>query len=405
MDDNCGGLEARTSRRGLFRLGAAGLLAMVGAGTSAADDGSDEGANGRLVFIYDDSWREDWDQTFPVHQEENVPACCAAVTEYVDTGWGLLPEHLREMEAEGWEIMSHTAEHDVVGNLYLTAPTESDDERLSVDGSFLGDHEGEPIVVGDEDGTIENVVASGGEDDGGFYLELEEPIGESFAAEETFVRFTDERIREEVVGSKEELERMGVDVDYFVSPFGRSEGLVEELVEEHYAGFANREGDGLNEIADIDPYDLGRTSIDGQSSTESEIGAFYDQVAAGDYLGIVVGHSQFDETTEERVRFAIREAKERNLEIVTLREALSDLDVGPDEMLGTEEDDDESVEGDSDENGPSDDEAPTNESASDSSDNGVGSSVRENGPAIAAGTGLLATAAVAGRAAYQRLVD
>ncbi|WP_394738864.1 polysaccharide deacetylase family protein [Natronococcus roseus] len=406
MDDDRGAgvsaLEVRTTRRGLFGLGAASLLALVGAGTTAASDGNDGETNGRLVFIYDDSWREDWDQTFPVHQEEGVPACCAAVTEYVDTGWGLLPEHLREMESAGWEIMSHTASHDVVGNLYLTAPAEPDDERLSVDGSFLGDHEDEPIVVGNEDGTVENAIAGGGEDDDdGFYLELEDPVGESFTAGETFVRFTDERIREEVVGSKAELEEMGVDVDYFVSPFGRSEGLVEELVEEHYAGFANREGDGLNGIADIDPYDLGRTSIDGQSSTESEIEAFYDQVAAGEYLGIVVGHSQFDETTEERVRFAIQEAKARDLEIVTLREALSDLDVGPDEMLGTEEDgeEDDGQEIESDDDG----EAATNESASDSSGDGAGSTVRENGPAIAAGTGLLATVAVAGRAALQRL--
>ncbi|MFU8869418.1 MAG: polysaccharide deacetylase, partial [Natronococcus sp.] len=182
----------------------------------------------------------------------------------------------------------------------------------SVDGSFLADHEGEPIVVGDEDGTVENAIAGGGQDDG-FYLD-----------------------------------------------------------------------------------------IDGRSSSKSEIEAFYDQVAAGNYLGIVVGHSQFDETTEERVRFAIREAKARDLEIVTLREALSEHGVGPDEMLGTEEDD----EGDDDpevENG--DDEVPTNESVSDSSDDDAGSTVRENGPAIAAGTGLLATVVVAGRAAYRRLVD
>jgi hypothetical protein len=52
-------LEVRTSRRGLFRLGAVSLLALVGAGTAAADDGSDGESNGRLVFIYDDSWRED----------------------------------------------------------------------------------------------------------------------------------------------------------------------------------------------------------------------------------------------------------------------------------------------------------------------------------------------------------
>jgi hypothetical protein len=406
MNDNRGPLGVRTSRRGLFRLGAAGLLAPVGAGTTAADDGSDGESNGRLVFIYDDSWREDWDQTFPVHQEEGVPACCAAVTEYVDTGWGLLPEHLHEMESEGWEIMSHTASHGVVGNLYLTAPAEPDDRRLSLNASFLADHDGEPIVVADDDGTVESVIAGGGEDENGFYLELEEPIGESFAAEETFVRFTDERIREEVVGSKEELEEMGVDVDYFVSPFGRSEGLVEELVAEHYAGFANREGDGLNGLTEVDPYDLGRTSIDGRSSTETEIEGFYDRVAAGNYLGIVVGHSQFDETTEERVRFAIQEAKERNLEIVTLREALSELDAGPDEMLGAEEDDEENDDSEtgSDDGGRADDgEAATNESASDSSGDGAGPTVRENGPAIAAGTGLLATVAVAGRAAYQRI--
>ncbi|AGB38215.1 polysaccharide deacetylase family protein [Natronococcus occultus] len=405
MDDDRGAgaaaLETQTTRRGLFGLAAGGLLALTGTGAGAAST-ADEETSGKVVFIYDDSWREDWDQTFPVHQEKDAPACCAAVTEYVDTSWGLLPEHLREMEESGWEIMSHTSAHDVVGNLYLTEPAEPEDDRLAVDGSFLTDHDGEPIVIGTDGGTVENVIAGGGEDDDGFFLDLEEPVGEAFAAEETFVRFTDERIRKEVVGSKEELEEMGVDVDYFVSPFGRSEGLVEELVGEHYAGFANREGDGLNGLANLDPYDLGRTSIDGRSSSRADIETFYDQVAAGDYLGIVVGHSQFEETTEERVRFAIQEARERDLEIVTLREALSAHGVGPDEVLGA--DDEESTEdanGDdgaesNGDNGDDEGEARTEEET-------VGSAIRENGPSIAAGTGLLATIGLVGRAAYRRL--
>lgn len=404
MDDDRGAgaaaLETRTTRRGLFGLAAGGLLALTGTGAASA---ADEETTGQLVFIYDDSWREDWDQTFPVHQEEDAPACCAAVTEYVDTGWGLLPEHLREMEDEGWEIMSHTAGHDIVGNLSLTEPAEPEDDRLAVDGSFLTDHDGEPIVIGTDEGTVENVIAGGGRDDDGFFLELEEPVGEAFAAEETFVRFTDERIREEVVGSKEELEGMGVDVDYFVSPFGRSEGLVEELVAEHYAGFANREGDGLNGLANLDPYDLGRTSIDGRSSSRSDIEAFYDQVAAGNYLGIVVGHSQFEETTAERVRFAIQAARERDLEIVTLREALSAHGVGPDEVLGV--DDEESTE---DANGEDETVSESSgggddESEASAEEDGVGSTVRENGPSIAVGTGLLATIGLAGRAVYRRL--
>nr|WP_049892657.1 polysaccharide deacetylase family protein [Natronococcus jeotgali] len=398
-----------TSRRGLLGLGAGGMLALVGAGTGAASGETDDGTNGRVVFVYDDSRRADWEQTFPVHREEDVPACCAAVAEYVGTSWGLLPEHLREMESAGWEIMSHTASHIVVGNLYLTAPAAPDDERLRVNGSFLADHDGEPIAVGTDEGTVENVVAGGGEDDDGFFLELEDPVGEAFAAGETFVRVADERIREEVVGSKDALEEMGVDVDSFVSPFGRSEGLVEELVEEHYASFANREGNGPNEIGDLDPYELGRTSIDGRSSSESDIEAFYDEVAAGDSLGIVVGHSQFEETTAERVRFAIRAAKARDLEIVTLREALSDFGVGPAE---TPEGDGETAAGD-DSGGESDaenasgtapngDDSGTDRRAS-ADEDGVASTIRSNGPSIAAGTGLLATVGLAGRAAYRRL--
>lgn len=391
----------RIGRREACRLGATGALAMAGLGTGTGTVVGSAGTttDGRVVFIYDDSWREDWTDTFPVHQDEGVPACCAAVVDYVDTSWGLLPEHLREMEAEGWEIMSHTASHVAVGNLYLTEPAEPADERLFLDGSFLGHYDGDEIVISDGDRTVENVIAGGDRDESGIYLDLAEPVGESFDAGTAFARFADDRIREEVVGSKETLEAMGVDVDAFVSPFGRSDGLVDDLVQDHYAAFANRGGNGLNAIEGLDSYELGRSSIDGQSVSEADIESFYDEVSASDSLGIAVGHSQFDETTPERVRFAIREAKARDLEIVTLREALTDLEVWP-------------TNGDESDGGPADDgngtettaeAAESDENESRASGDHIASTVRDNRTPILAGTGVAAAAGLAGTALYRRL--
>ncbi|WP_339105610.1 polysaccharide deacetylase family protein [Haloterrigena salinisoli] len=381
-------------RRDVCRLGATGALTMAGLGTGAVTGSAQTNTDGRVVFVYDDSWREDWTDTFPVHRDEGVPACCAAVVDHVDTSWGLLPEHLRELDDAGWEIMAHTTSHVAVGNLYLTAPADAGDERLSLDGSFLAEHEGEEIVISDGDRTVENVVAGGGRnDDDGIYLDLAEPIGESFDAETAYVRFTEDRIRDEVVGSKEALEELGVEVDGFVSPFGRSDGLVEDVVRDHYAAFANRGGDGLNPLDGLDPHALGRSSIDGNAVTEAEIEAFFDDVAANDALGIAVGHSQFDETTPERIRFAIRAAKARDLEIVTLREALVDLEErtgdGDGPVVESDESDEES--------------SATDEAESDADDDRVASAIREHQTPILAGTGAVATLSLAGAAAYRRL--
>ncbi|WP_436346087.1 polysaccharide deacetylase family protein [Natronorubrum sp. FCH18a] len=384
----------RIGRREACRLGATSALAMVGLGpgTGTVVGSAGSTTDGRVVFVYDDSRREDWTDTFPVHRDEGVPACCAAVVDYVDTSWGLLPEHLREMEAEGWEIMSHTTSHVAVGNLYLTEPAEPDDERLFLDGSFLGHYDGDEIVISDGDRTVENVVAGGDRDDTGIYLDLAEPVGEAFGAGTAFARFAGDRIRDEVVGSKDALEEMGVDVDAFVSPFGRSDGLVDDLVRDHYAAFANRGGNGLNAIDGFDSHALGRSSIDGQSVSEAEIERFYDDVAASDSLGIAVGHSQFDETTPGRVRFAIRAAKARDLEIVTLREALTDLDVRPADGDGNGTEAETTAEA-----------AQSNGNESRASGDRIASAVRDNRTPILAGTGAVATAGLAGTALYRRL--
>ena len=57
--------------------------------------------------------------------------------------------------------------------------------------------------------------------------------------------------------------------------------------------------------------------------TEAEIAEFLDQVADQNGLGILAGHTQYDEFSKSRLRETIQMIKGRNIEVVTLRKALT----------------------------------------------------------------------------------
>lgn len=61
--------------------------------------------------------------------------------------------------------------------------------------------------------------------------------------------------------------------------------------------------------------------------TEEELAAFMETVANEPDFGILGGHSHYDGLTEERIGLAIELARENDLKIVTLQEALKELGV------------------------------------------------------------------------------
>lgn len=328
----------RRTRRSFLRTASAGAALLSGSavvsGTGAAqeDDENEDEPAGYLVFVYDDSPAEDYHQTFHAHEEYDAPGCVAACPGLMDTteDW-LYSGQLEQMYDAGWEVMSHTLEHRALGEVPIVEDVEADDTEIYVDSNVHGRYEGDPLVVFDDDGSeAEATVIGQGEDDDGQYLELEEPLGESFTAGyETRVRYTDEFTDDVLAESQAQLEEIAGEgeVTGYVHTYERDDGLVGELVPEYYDAVPQDDGVGLNPEHEPDPLDLSRRYFEEDAMDEAEIADFLDTIANEPDFGILSGHSHYDTLPPERVELAIEMAQERDIEIVTLQEALDQFDV------------------------------------------------------------------------------
>ncbi len=343
--------------------------AVVSSSGAAQEDAEDDEPAGYLVFVYDDSPAEDYHQTFHAHEEYDAPGCVAACPGLMDTteDW-LYSGQLEQMYDAGWEVMSHTLEHRALGEVPIVEDVAADDAEIYVDSNVHGRYEGDPLVVFDDESEAEATVVGQGEDADGQYLELEEPLGESFTAGyETRVRYTDEFTEEVLAESRTQLEEIAGEgeVTGYVHTYERDDGLVGELVSEYYEAVPQDDGVGLNPEHEPDPLDLSRRYFEEDAMDEAEIADFLDTVANEPDFGILSGHSHYETLPPERVELAIEMAQERDIEIVTLQEALDRFDVldapereGADEDGDSEGSEDSEADGDdgSDGNGDEEDE-------------------------------------------------
>lgn len=315
----------RLDRRGFLTAAATGGAAVTSRSQSGTATPTE--SSGALAFVYDDSPREDFTETFPIHRQAGVPGCVAAVTERLGTEGHLSVGDLREMESAGWEVMSHTVRHRGLGSLWVTEPVDAGDARIYTVSNRHGKYPGDPVLVFDGETAAAASVAGRGADDTGEYVALHNPIGESFDAETTRIRYTSGRIRESLRESKRHLERDGFDVSNLVLPYDMTGPRVRNLVPEWYDAVANGRYSGprLND-ATTDPLRLRRTYFNADRMSTAELGGYLDAVAENDGLGILAGHSHL--LSAERIRTAIRMAEERNVAIRTLRDALSERTAG-----------------------------------------------------------------------------
>lgn len=322
-DDSTNGVSRR---RCLVSVGA-GVAALAGPTVGSA--GATTGSNGKLVFVYDDGYQEDYTQTFLIHQEEGVPGCLAIPSANVDRGPAFLTEEqVTEMTDAGWEVMSHGVSHEALGSVTVVSDVEPDDTRVYVDSTVPGRTPHEVEIFDAEKRAVASLTGRG-EDDAGGYLTLESSVGASFGAEDTRVRFTEEVVRRVLSESRRSLGERGFDVTNFVLPYGSYDQRTLELLPEYYQAVANVRHGGINGGAAADPYRLGRAYFRRGSMTEAELTRHLDRVAKIDGLAILGGHSRHPKLTGERIRTAIRQAKERDIAVVTLRTALQELGIVP----------------------------------------------------------------------------
>ncbi len=315
-------------RRSFLRATGLSGVALTSSASFVSRTTAQNSSSGKLVFVYDDGPSEDYTKTFPVHQDEGVPGCVAAVSSRIGEDGSLTAEQLREIDSAGWEIMSHTVKHRAVGSLEVTKDIEQGATKIYVYSNRHGEIPGDRVRIFDSTKHEIVTVTGNGSDETGEFITLKDPTTESFRSEDTAVRYTDEILRTALGDSKSQLQSYGVNVSNFVLPYGINGKRARELIPEYYTAVANAEwDDGMNAVSGLDPYHLHRAYLESGAMTEAELGTYLDNVANNDVLGILASHSQYEEFTADRLRTAIRMAKQRNLEIVTLRQALADLGV------------------------------------------------------------------------------
>lgn len=282
--------------------------------------------------MYDDSPIEDYTKAFPVHQAENAPACVAAVNRIVSSETGVNPDQLHEMQNAGWEIIAHTVTHRAMGETPFLEPPQPGDTKLRVPYTAHAASTGDPLCIstytGDTTSTSLEVVtiADAGTDDASLFITIQDPVQTSFPDDITLhVRFPERILRWELEASRADLKRHGLEIDNFVYPFGSHGPFIDTLVREYYDAVGNWNRDGLNpgDPELLNPYRIGRSYMRTDMHSLDEIAAFLDEVRDGNLLGMIAGHTYFPTIPAERIRSTIRLARERDIEIVTLRDTLT----------------------------------------------------------------------------------
>lgn len=326
------GHGVRPTRRSFLRAAGVGAGAVGGSALFSRPSTAREEPSGYLVFTYDDGTIEDYEKTFRVHQEYDAPACLAASPGRLGSSEDWLDsDQLQEMYDAGWEVMSHTIEHRAIGEIRITEDVQAGDTEVAVAAHRHGRFPGDPIVLlDDDDNAVEAVVAGRGGSGDDQYLELEEPIDASISGADCYVRYTDEFTHEILSESKARLEAIVGEgqVTGFVYPYERHDGLASEIVPEYYEATPRAfTGNGLNPTRVSDPFTISREYYEEDRMDEDGLARFLDRVANEPDFGILASHSSYDTLTEERIATAIEMARERDIEIVTLQEALDTFGV------------------------------------------------------------------------------
>ena len=320
-------------RRAFLGASAIALAPSLSRATQSGQTTSTSSAgNGRLVVIYDDAPVEDYETAFPVHRDLDVPGCVAPVSTWVGNKEGYCTvDQLSEMSTDGgFEVLSHTREHSLLTASDVVKDVVPEDTKVYPDVASHAYHPRYSVEITDGDRSVTRKIVRSGEDEDGVFMELDEPVGEAFDADNPDVveRYPPETMKYVLSNSQATLRHMGFRADNLIVPYDRFSPYVKKFAEQHYTAVGNAVGDtdGLNDPEDLDPFGLRRWYFI-ENGTRSERFHRLDTIARENRLAIFGAHTFKEEVTSERIREVLEGAIDRGIEIVTLREALQEAGV------------------------------------------------------------------------------
>ncbi|WP_436925412.1 polysaccharide deacetylase family protein [Halosimplex amylolyticum] len=301
-------------------------------------------SDGRLALTFDDGYATDYDEIYPVLDDRDAPASLAIVADWLGEEGHLSVDRLRELVDEGWEVVAHGRKHRYMQAHGLAADADAGDERLVLDSDHVfpdADHGLYPedtfeVTDGDrtetvtlaEKGRVEGDDAGGDDEEGASvdpgtpFVRFEAPLGSGFDAAEAVFRPSREQIRDEIEGSKRDLQELGFEPTTFALPYDAADARVWRVVTEHFGALADAAVRSLPNPPGQSPLDLQRYYLETDAMRMVEIETYLDSVAERGGLGILAGHTDWETVPPGRVAAVVDAARERGIEVTTVREAV-----------------------------------------------------------------------------------
>lgn len=289
---------------------------------------------GAVVIVYDDGPMKDYTEAFPVHRDYDMPATTGVVSNWVGDDGHMDADHLNELADEGWEIASHTAAHTTIASFPIVEDLSPDETTIAATSTRNGHHEGYPLLITDGENSVTREIVGFVDDEDvpdGRQIEVADPIGKSFSADQTEIRFPDHIFEQALEGSKQELESLGdFEVTSLLAPYDEYSGYSYVWVSDYYSGVANaRPVSPRNEIP-FNPF-WTRRDYFAEYTTDSAIQEDLDWVAENDELGVFGAHAEKDEVSADDIQQLLEWIDDRGIEVLTLRDAIAqggDADIG-----------------------------------------------------------------------------
>jgi len=287
-----------------------------------------------LVIMYDDAAEEDYRIAFPVHKYYGVPGVVCANSSNLNTPRNLTVKQLIEMQDEGWEVVNHGKYHAGLDDKEVVKSINAGDTGIYVKLPYRLKKNYKYRLYNKVTGQEENVEISSiypnKKDKKIGYVILKNGVEHSYPRRGTYLRLTYDSAVEEVAAGKKELENLGFNVTNYTYSYNTYAAWSKEIVSQyHNASRSNSGGKKLLQRINKKPlnrYALYSTNFETDRISANQINSLLTKTAHQGGITILWAHSWSDTFTEERLKYIIELALEKNIKIVTLEEALNQLE-------------------------------------------------------------------------------
>lgn len=280
-----------------------------------------------VIFVYDDGYKEDLEVVFPIHDKYNVPAVTAVNSDYIGGRLWLNQEELLFLQSKGWEIANHGKKHAALVMNSLIDKVEAGEKEIKIEKGYLLEEEYNYIIFNHEKNIDERITIRKVDDKNNYSIvKIDKELENSYPKNQTYLRLDQASVVEEVIDSRQRLEKMGLIIDTFIYPYNGYYSLPLEMVSKNYraarAGYRAGEKfpDAFINKKPLEKYELRAAALEKNLIKENDVFKLLAEVEKENGLLIFYGHPQNKNFDPERVDRIIQFALDREIDIITFRE-------------------------------------------------------------------------------------